>query len=53
MILYAGFNLFTSAGDEEKIKKAKRTILYVAIGVAVLVMNYIILTFFIIPEKAI
>ena len=53
MILYAGFNLFTSAGDEEKIKKAKRTILYVAVGIAVLVMNYIILTFFIIPERAI
>jgi Type IV secretion system pilin len=53
MILYAGFTLFTSAGEEDKVKKAKRTIIYVAVGMAVLVMNYIILTFFIIPEKAI
>ena len=53
MIIYAGSLVLLSAWDEEKLKKAKSIILYVIIWVTVLVFNYLILTFFIIPEKII
>jgi len=53
MIMYAGSLVLLSAWDEEKLKKAKSIILYVIIWVTVLVFNYLILTFFIIPEKII
>ncbi len=53
MILYAGFIVFTSAGDEEKLKKAKKIILYVAIWMFVLVVNWLLLTFFILPTTKI
>ncbi|QFR38760.1 hypothetical protein A9Q91_00815 [Candidatus Gracilibacteria bacterium 28_42_T64] len=36
MIIYAGFNILTGAGDEEKVKKAKMTIVYVVIGIIVI-----------------
>jgi intracellular septation protein A len=52
MIMYAGATLLFG-GDEEKFKKAKNTILYIVIGIAILVLNYFILTFFIKPEVAI
>lgn len=53
MIIYAGFMILTSGGDEDKIKKGKSTILYVAIGLFILTVNYLILTFFILPETII
>lgn len=53
MILYAWFLVFTSAWEEDKLKKAKRIILYIAIGMFILVANRLILTFFIIPEAKI
>ena len=53
MILYAGFTIFTSAGDEEKVKKAKKIIIYVIVWMLILVVNWLILTFFILPEKVI
>ena len=53
LILYAWFNVLFSAWDEEKIKKAKSTILYIAIGILLLVINYLLLTFFILPETTI
>lgn len=53
MILYAGFIVFTSAGDEEKLKRAKKIILYVAIWMIVLAINRILLTFFILPTTPI
>ena len=53
LIIYAWFNILFSAWDEEKIKKAKSTILYIAIGLLLLVINYLILTFFILPETTI
>jgi len=31
MILYAGFQILFSGGDEEKVSKGKRAIIYVAI----------------------
>lgn len=53
LILYAGFQIMTSWGDEEKIKKGKSTFIYIAIWLFVLVASYLILTFFIIPEAKI
>lgn len=53
MIIYAGFLTIFSNGDEEKMKKAKNIILYVVIGLWILVVNYLILTFFIFPETQI
>lgn len=50
MIIYAGFLALTSIWDEEKFKKAKNIILYITIWVAILITNYLILTFFIYPE---
>lgn len=52
MIIYAGLQILLSGGDEEKIKKWKQAILYVAIGLFVLVANFLILTFFLSPERA-
>jgi hypothetical protein len=53
MIIYAGAQIMLSAGDEEKIKKGKQSIIYIAIGLGVLVMNFLILTFFLRPESII
>lgn len=50
MVIYAGAQIMLSAGDEEKIKKGKQTVIYIAIGLFVLVANYLILTFFLRPE---
>ena len=53
MIMYAGFQILISGGDEEKLKKWKQTFIYIAIGLVLLVMNYLILTFFLVPESVI
>jgi len=50
MIIYAWTQALTSGWDEEKMKKAKKSIIYIAIGLVLLTMNYIILTFFIAPK---
>jgi hypothetical protein len=47
MIIYAGAQILLSGWDEEKIKKWKQSIIYIAIGLVVLAMNYLIITFFI------
>ena len=47
LIIYAGFQVLTGAGDEEKMKKAKGTILYAGIGIVVLVSTYILFRFFV------
>ncbi len=52
-IIYTGFTVLISAWDEDKLKKAKTAILYIAIWLTILVINYLILTFFIIPESII
>ena len=46
MIIYAGAQLLFSNGDEDKLKKVKRTILYIVFGLLILAFNYIIVTFF-------
>lgn len=53
MILYAWSLVLLSAWDEEKLKKAKSIILYVIIWMFLLATNYMILTFFLIPEAVI
>ena len=53
MIIYAWIQVLLSAWTEEKLKKAKMSILYIAIWVAILITNYLILSFFIIPETII
>ncbi|MDD3793340.1 MAG: hypothetical protein PHI37_00840 [Candidatus Gracilibacteria bacterium] len=53
MIIYAGVQILFSAGDEEKLDKAKKSILYIFIGIAILILNYFILSFLIIPETTI
>lgn len=53
MLLYAGSQILLSAGDEEKVKKWKQNILYVAIWLGLLSLNYLILTFFLRPESII
>ena len=53
MIIYAWFLIFIFSWDEEKIKKAKNIILYIIIWLFILSVNYIILTFFILPETTI
>jgi hypothetical protein len=42
-----------SAGNSDTLQQAKSTILYIFIGIGVLIMNYLILTFFLIPETPI
>lgn len=46
MVIYAGWLIFISGGDEEKLKKAKRTIIYLAIGIILLVASQAIFRFF-------
>ena len=53
LIIWTWFNILFSAWDEEKIKKAKSTIIYIGIGLLLLVINYLLLTFFILPETTI
>lgn len=53
LIIYAWFNILFSAWDEEKVKKAKNTLLYIGIWLFLLSVNYLLLTFFIIPETTI
>lgn len=53
MIIYAWAQVLFSGWDEEKLKKAKKAILYIAIWLGVLIVNYLILSFFFSPEKPI
>jgi len=53
MIIFAWVQVLTSAWDEEKMKKAKKSIIYIAIWLFILIANYLILTFFIKPETLI
>jgi hypothetical protein len=53
LIIYAWFNILFSGWDDEKIKKAKSTIIHIGIWLFLLSINYLILTFFIIPGTTI
>lgn len=39
-VIYAGFQIMTGGGDEEKIKKARQIIIYVLIGIVVMWLAY-------------
>jgi len=45
IIIYAWFNILTWAGDEEKVKKAKMTIIYVIVGIIVIYLAWPIFNF--------
>lgn len=47
LIVYAAWLVLISGGDEEKLKKAKSTILYIALGFILLVASHAIFRFFI------
>lgn len=53
LIIYAWFLVLTSAWAEDKLKKAKNIIIYIIIWLAILMFDYLILTFFLIPESQI
>ncbi len=40
MLIYAGFTLFTSFGEDEKFKKWNKILLYVVVGLVVAVISY-------------
>ena len=46
MIIYAWFQIIFSNWEDEKIKKAKKSLLYIIIWIIILMTNFIILTFF-------
>jgi len=46
MIIWSWFQILTSNWDDEKIKKAKKSIIYIFIWIFILITNYLILTFF-------
>lgn len=49
MIVYAWLQIFLSGWDEEKLKKWKQALVYVAIGLLILVVSFLIVTFFLAP----
>ena len=53
MIIYAGVQVIFGFWDEEKLKKAKKSLVYIWIGLFILVANFAIVTFFLRPEAVI
>ncbi|MDC0506035.1 pilin [Candidatus Gracilibacteria bacterium] len=53
MIIYTGAQILLSAGDEEVLTKAKKAMVYIAIGVVILLINLLVLTFFFDPSSPI
>lgn len=53
MIIYAWFQVLISGWKEDKLKNAKKSIIYIFIWLFILVTNYLILTFFFLPESII
>jgi hypothetical protein len=45
LVIYGGFMYMTSAGESDKVKKAKNIILYAAIGVIIIFLAYALTTF--------
>lgn len=50
MAIYAGWLLFISRGEEEKVSQAKRIIIYIIIGLILLIASHAIFTFFLMPS---
>lgn len=51
LVLYSGFLVLTSGGDDEKMKKAKNIVKYIVIGILLLVTSYILFNFFLASGK--
>ncbi len=49
MLLYAAINMIVNFGNDQKVQKARKTILWVVLGLALLVSAYTIVTFFAAP----
>ncbi len=45
LIIYAGFNWMTASGNEDKITKARSTILHAVIGLIIIISSYVIWNF--------
>lgn len=45
--LWAGWNIMTAGGDEEKVKKGRTTIIQIAIGIIVMWLAYSVVSFII------
>ena len=45
MMIYGGFMYMTSAGDANKVTKAKNTIIYGVVGLVIAVLSFAIVTF--------
>jgi type IV secretory pathway VirB2 component (pilin) len=43
-VIYAGFQIMTGGGDEEKMKKSRNTIFYVFIGIVIMWLAYALVT---------
>ena len=43
-VIYAGFQLMTGAWDDEKVKKARQTIIYVIVGMVIMWLAYSLVT---------
>lgn len=50
MIVYTGFKIIFSGWEDDKIKTAKKSILYIITWIVILILNYFILTFFLTPK---
>lgn len=50
MIVYIWAQLIFSWGEEEKIKKAKTAMIYIFVWIMILILNYLILTFFLLDN---
>jgi hypothetical protein len=53
LIIYTWAKVMVNTWDEERLKKAKTSIIYIAIWLFLLFANYLILTFFFLPETTI
>ncbi len=53
MIIYTGAQVLLSWWDEEKITNAKKSMIYIIIGIVLLLVNFLILTFFLSPSTPI
>jgi hypothetical protein len=50
MIIYAWAQIIFSNWEDDKIKKAKKSIIYIIIWITLLIINYLILTFFLVDN---
>lgn len=50
MVLYAGFLLLTSGGEEDRLKTAKNILLYITIGFIILIGSHAIIQTFLVPQ---